>query len=148
MAALTQDAGRVNYGSIIPPQTWMAAINQVFYQGSLVLVKADGFAYVGVAYATASAGFVVGVAAFALDTTADSTDGDSSVIVQPGIHGDFDNSAAADEIAEDDRGKVCYLVNDNTVALTDDTGARTAAGRIHNIADDGTSVVVQFEVIR
>jgi len=146
MAALTQDTGRTNYGSVIPPQTWMAAKNQVFYQGSLVLVKADGFAYVGVAYAAASAGFVLGVAAFALDTTADATDGDSSVIVQPGNYGDFDNSGTA-ACAEADRGKTVYLENDNTISLTSQGGTLTAAGRLHNIADD-SSVVVQFEVIR
>lgn len=147
MAALTQNTGRVNYGSNIPPDTWEAADNQVFYQGSIVLKKSDGLAYVGVAYAAASNGQVLGCALYELDTTIAANQG-KSVIVQPGTFGDFDNSAAADEIAEDDRGKLCYLVNDNTVALTDDSGNRTTAGRIHSIADDGTSVVVQFEVLR
>jgi hypothetical protein len=146
MAALSQDALRTNYGSNVPPRTWMAAKNQTFYQGSIVLVKSDGFAYVGVAYATASAGFVLGVAAYALDTTADASDGDSSVIVTPGTYGDFDNSSTA--CAEVDRGKTVYLENDNTISLTSQGGALTAAGRLENIADDGSSVVVQFEVIR
>lgn len=145
--ALTQDVSRVNYGSCIPHDTWFAATNQVFYQGSIILVKADGYAYVGTAYAAASLGFVVGIAAYALDTTGIAS-GVSSVIIDPGTFGDFTNSASADAIAEDDRGKTCYLVDDDTVALTDNTGARTAAGRIHSIADDGTSVVIQFEVLR
>lgn len=147
MTALAQNTSRVNYGSNIPPDTWEAANDQVFYQGAIVLVKSDGLAYVGVAYAAASNGFVLGVAMCELDTTIPANQG-KSVIVEPGTWGDFDNSAAADEIAENDRGKLCYLVNDNTVALTDDTGARTLAGRVHSIADNGTSVVVQFEVLR
>jgi len=147
MAALTADYPRVNYGSCIPQDTWFAAANQVFLQGSLILIKADGLAYVGVPYSTASAGFVLGHAAYALDTTGIASSV-ASVVISPGTWGDFDNSAAADAIAEDDRGKVCYLVDDNTVALTDGGGTRTAAGRIHSLADDGSSVVIQFEVLR
>jgi hypothetical protein len=145
--ALTADYPRVNYGSCIPHDTWFAAANQVFLQGSIILVKADGYAYVGTAYATASAGFVLGIAAYALDTTGIAS-GVESVIIDPGTWGDFSNSAAADAIAEDDRGKVCYVVDDDTVALTDGGGTRTAAGRIHSLADDGVSVVIQFEVLR
>lgn len=143
--ALASDVSRVNYGSCLPQDTWLAAPTQVFFQGSIILVKADGLAYVGGAYAASSAGFVLGVASFPLDSTGSST---SSVIVQPGTFGNFTNSASADAIAEDDRGKVCYLVDDDTVALTDNGGARTVAGRIHSLADDLTSVVVQFEVLR
>ncbi len=146
MAALTQNAGRNNYGSNIPPDTWQAANSQVFYQGSMILIKADGLAYVGVAYATASGGKVVGCALFELDTTIAANQG-KSVIAQPGTFGDFDNSGTA-AIAETDRGKRCYLENDNTLSLTDQGGTLTDAGMIHSIADDGTSVVVQFEVLR
>ena len=147
MTALAQNTGRTNYGSNIEAEPWEAADDQVFYQGAIVLIKSDGLAYVGVAYAAASNGFVIGVAECELDTTIPANQG-KSVLVHPGTFGDFDNSSAADEIGWDDRGKLCYLVNDNTVALTDDTGARTVAGRIHSLADDNTSVVVQFEVIR
>ncbi len=143
--ALASDVARVNYGSCLPQETWIAAPTQVFYQGSIVLVKADGLAYVGVAYAAASLGFVPGIASYALDSTGSST---SSVVIDPGTFGEFTNSASADAIAEDDRGKLCYLVDDDTVALTDNSGARTVAGRIHSLTDDATKVVVQFEVLR
>ncbi len=146
MAALTQNTGRVNYGSNIPTDTWEAANDQVFYQGSMILIKTDGLAYVGVAYSTASAGKVVGYAMVELNTTIVANQG-KSVIVQPGTHGDFDNSGTA-AIAEDDRGKLCYLENDNTLSLTDQGGTLAEAGRIHSIADDATSVVCQFEVLR
>ena len=142
--ALSADVGRVNYGSNIPLMTWKAAANQVFYNGAIVCKKTDGFAYVGDEYTGAQ---TLGVAAFALDTTGD-TNGDHDVIVQPGTFGDFSNSASSDAIAEDDRGKQCYVVDDDTVALTDGGATRSAAGMVYDIADDGTSVVVQFEVIR
>lgn len=147
MAALDQNTGRTNYGSIIPPQTWLAAKGQHFYQGSMILVKSDGFAYVGAAYAPGSNGFVIGVAAFELDTTSDSSDGDHSVIVAPGIWGEFDISGTA-AITEADRGKTVYLENDNTISGTNQTSTLTAAGKLHSVNDDGSKAVVQFEVIR
>lgn len=146
MAALTQNISRTNYGSNIPPDTWTAANDQAFKQGSAILVKSDGLAYVGVAYSTASAGFVPGHAMVELDTTILANQG-KSVIVQPGTFGDYDNSGAA-AIAEDDRGKLCYLENDNTLSLTDQGGTLALAGRVHSIADDATSVVIQYEVLR
>lgn len=142
--ALTQDTGRCNYGRKIPFTTWDAAANQVFYQGSIVVVKTDGFAYVGV---TGTGQKVPGVCMCPLDTTG-IADGVRSVIVDPGTWGDFTNSASTDAIATDDRGKTCYVVDDDTVALTDGGSTRSAAGTIFDVADDGTSVVVQFEVIR
>ncbi len=145
--ALAANTGRTNYGSDVPCGTWKAAATQVFYEGSMILVKSDGYAYVGVAYAAASAGFVLGYAMYALDTTGIAS-GAADVVYKPGTHGNFTNSAAADAIAEDDKGKTCYLVDDDVVALTDNSAARTAAGKILDLADDGTGVVVQFEVIR
>lgn len=50
------------------------------------------------------------------------------------------NSAAADAIANDDIGKSCYLVDDQTVALTDGTGTRSFAGKICGLV--GSQVAV------
>lgn len=146
MAALTQNTERVNYGSNLPPDTWTAANNQAFFQGSIVLIKADGLAYVGIAYATASLGFVPGYALAELDTTIAANQG-KSVIVQPGTFGDFDNSGTA-AIAEADRGKIVFLEDDGTLSLTNQGGTLSTGPRVHSIADDGTSVVAQFEVLR
>lgn len=49
----------------------------------------------------------------------------------------YTNSAAADAIAADDIGKACYLVDDQTVALTDGTGTRSRAGIIDGVDSDG-----------
>ena len=53
------------------------------------------------------------------------------------------NSASADLIAADDIGKDCFIVDDQTVALTSATSTRSRAGKIHSVADDG-GVYVAF----
>lgn len=54
----------------------------------------------------------------------------------------YANSAAADAIAADDIGKACYIVDDETVALTDGTATRSRAGIVAGVDTDG--VWVQF----
>ncbi len=49
----------------------------------------------------------------------------------------YSNSASADLIAADDIGKACYIVDDQTVALTDGTGTRSRAGIIDGVDADG-----------
>lgn len=58
----------------------------------------------------------------------------------------FLNSAAADAIAADDIGKACYIVDDQTVALTDGTGSRSRAGIVEKVASDG-GVWVNFTAL-
>jgi hypothetical protein len=55
----------------------------------------------------------------------------------------FNNSADGDAIAIDDINKPCYVVDDQTVALTDDTGARPVAGRVAFV--DAKGVYVDFK---
>lgn len=45
----------------------------------------------------------------------------------------WNNSAAADAIAQDDVGKLCYGVDDQTVALTSASGTRSIAGIIRYV---------------
>jgi len=52
------------------------------------------------------------------------------------------NSAGGDAIAADDRGDPCYFVDDNTVALTDDSSSRSLAGTIYDVAADGEVYVL------
>ncbi len=55
--------------------------------------------------------------------------GAASVPVRRGTFA-FTNSADADEITQAEMGLDCYVVNDFTVAKTDDTGARPVAGKV------------------
>ncbi len=54
----------------------------------------------------------------------------------------FANSAAGDLIAQADVGKLCYIVDDQTVAKTDNSAARSVAGRIESVDPDGVWVLM------
>lgn len=145
MTALAADQSRANLGTNLPPDTFTAANNQVFFQGSVVILKSDGLAYVGVAYTTGS-GFAMGNALFALDTTITANQG-RGVLVQPGTFDAYDISSIA-AVAEADRGKLVFLENDNTISLTNQGSTLLQAGRLHSISADGLTCALQFEVLR
>lgn len=63
-------------------------------------------------------------------------DGDLSAEIETGVFL-WENSAAADLIAADDIGSLCYAVDDQTVALTSATATRSVAGRIFDVEADG-----------
>jgi hypothetical protein len=111
------------------------------YQGGLVMMDSGGFGVPG----AATAGLIaLGVAKdnAGLDRwTSGSTDGATHVEYEEGDAYAFDNSGGGDVIAEDDRGKPCYVVDDQTVALTSNSGARPPAGRIKRV--EGGKVYVQ-----
>lgn len=52
----------------------------------------------------------------------------------------FGNSAAGDAITKAHIGDTCYLADDQTVALTDATGTRSAAGKIVDVDSAGVWV--------
>lgn len=54
----------------------------------------------------------------------------------------FANSASGDAIAAADIGAWCYVVDNNTVAKTDDSGARPKAGKIMAVESAGVWVEV------
>lgn len=53
------------------------------------------------------------------------------------------NSAGGDLITLADVGKDCFIVDDQTVALTSNSNARCRAGKIHNVTEAG--VWVRFD---
>lgn len=69
--------------------------------------------------------------------------GEKLVRMLPGIYR-WDNSEGGDEIGEEHKGLVCYIADDHTVALTDNGGARSKAGVIVNVDDDGVWVAIGF----
>jgi hypothetical protein len=62
------------------------------------------------------------------------------VEVDPEAIACFGNSANADAITAAHIGLSCYVVDDQTVALTDNGGARPRAGKIHDVTTDGVWV--------
>lgn len=64
------------------------------------------------------------------------TAGDLTVTVRRGVFF-LASGAGVDAIGDDDVGKLCYVIDDQTVGLTDGAGLRPAAGVVYNIRDDG-----------
>lgn len=102
------------------------------YAGTMVtLLTATGLAVAG---GTASAGPVVGVA-----TETIVGDGVTATNLETGVF-QFANSGSTDAIAKANIGSLCYVVDNQTVALTDNSGARQIAGRIVDVDANGVWV--------
>lgn len=120
-----RNADRVSH--LVDPAT-------TIFAGTLVaLLTATGNA---VAAGAAGSGVVVGVAE---DTV--TGDGTARLETSRGCY-QFANSAGADAITRGDIGNPCYAVDNQTVAKTDDTGARNAAGKIIDVDAQGVWVEV------
>lgn len=100
------------------------------YAGSIVMLDASGYAQPGAATAGC---YAVGCARSnsgkdRYDNSSGSN-GDIDVDYDEGIFG-WGNSASEDAIADSDRGRPCYIADDQTVALTSLGGTRPPAGYI------------------
>lgn len=105
--------------------------------GAIVQIAATGFAVT----ATATA---ANVAIGRADETVDNTggaNGDKRIKVRRGVFR-YANSAAGDLIARTEIGKACYVVDDQTVAKTNNAGARPVAGTVFDV--DAQGVWVEF----
>lgn len=106
------------------------------YAGSIVVLNA-GYA----APASSALGLVAVGKALATADNSSGSDGDISVEVQLGAF-HFENSSSSDAIAQANVGSYCYLADDQTVALTSNTGARSLAGQILSIDSAGVWVLI------
>lgn len=105
--------------------------------GTIVALNATGYATPGAVAATLVAD---GRAEETVDNT-DGADGDLNVTVRKGVFR-FANSADADLITIAEIGDNCYIVDNQTVAKTSDTNARSVAGKIVDV--DAAGVWVEF----
>ncbi len=113
------------------------AANTRINQGAMVAINAAGYA---VPAAATAANVTIG----RCDETADNTGGAAGAInvrTRRGIF-QFGNSAAGDLIARTEIGKTVYVVDDQTVAKTDNAAARPAAGKCFDV--DAQGVWVEF----
>lgn len=109
--------------------------NTKIWAGSIVMLNATGNATKG---AAATGQIAVGRA----EVTADNSAGAAAaktVTVKAGVFR-YANSAAGDAITKAEIGDTCYIVDDQTVAKTDGTGARSAAGKIVDVDAQGVWV--------
>lgn len=133
MAALTAERYQTRQdGNIVADP--VAAATRI-WGGGITVLNAAGNA---VPASTATGLIVRGVAQATADNLAGAA-GDIKVESRKGVFR-FANSAAADLIARAEIGDTAYLVDDQTVAKTDGTGTRSAAGKIEDVDADGVWV--------
>lgn len=131
MGALTADRNtpeRDGKSAVYP-----VAAGAKIYQGSLVVLD-GGVAKPGF---TAAAVVAVGRAEAAVDNTA-GQDGDETILVTKGVFR-FSN-LATDPVTLAEVGSSCYIVDDQTVAKTSGTGARSVAGTVLDVETAGVWV--------
>ena len=104
------------------------------YQGGLAVIDA-GYAAPG---RTATGLVAAGV--FAESATAVAA-GDATARIKRGVF-KFANSASADLIAQANVGADCYIVDDQTVALTSGSNTRSRAGKVVAVDADGVWVQI------
>jgi hypothetical protein len=112
------------------------AADTVIYAGALVVNNA-GYAAPGSEAATLVA---LGCAEEAVDNDGGAA-GAKSVSIRRGTF-KFKNSASTDLIALTELGKDVYIVDDQTVAKTSDSSARSVAGKCRGVDADGVWVEI------
>lgn len=113
------------------------AASTKIYAGGMVAINASGYATKG---ATSTTLKCVGVATEQADNSA-GADGAINVPVERGTWR-FANSSAGDAIGLANVGATCYMVDDQTVALTNGGSTRSAAGIVRDV--DAAGVWVEF----
>lgn len=116
-----------------------ANAGSVFFLGALVAFDATGYLVPATTATT-----LTGAGRFgnqpnrvpATSYTAASPDGTDEFLVDQGVF--KYNNSGADPVTIASMNKVCYMVDDETVAATDGTGTRSVAGLVRGI-DDETS---------
>ncbi len=111
------------------------AANAVIFAGAGLVFNGDGF----VEPASEDTGLrSAGRAEESVDNTG-GLDGARLVRARTGIF-NFRSASGPDEITAEDIGRTVYWVDDETVALTSDSGSRSEAGPVWNVDDDGVWV--------
>lgn len=128
MSALTRDRNTplMNAGVIGVP----AAAGAKIYAGAIVVANAAGFAAPGSAATTLT---YLGRAEESVDNT-NGANGAVTALVRRLNAFQWANDGS---VTQAHLGKTAYIVDDQTVAATDGTGTRSAAGRIVGVESDG-----------
>lgn len=143
MSALTaaRDTERLGEDAVPPLLKLPMKASTKVFAGSLVVIDA-GYAAPGT---TATGKKAAGRAESTVDNTSGAA-GDKVIAVRRGVW-KWNNSTSGDLIAQADVGKVCYIVDDQTVAKTDATGTRSPAGVILQVETDGVFVETGIDLL-
>ena len=112
------------------------ATTKTLYAGGIACLNASGYATPG---ATATGLKALGISVQKVSNPG--ADGDLSVRIERGCYR-FKNSASGDLIAITDIGATAYIVDDETVAKTNGSSTRSAAGIIRDV--DAQGVWIEF----
>ena len=134
MVALTADRDTKQRSGAVFNRKVAAGVT--IYKGALVALNASGFLVPGSAATTLKADGVCKAGA-----VGGASNGDVEAEVERGVFR-FANSAAGDAITIADIGNDCFIVDDQTVALTNGTNTRSVAGKIEDV--DALGVWVRF----
>lgn len=136
MAALTE--GRNTPEALGEVRSAGVAADTTLFPGAIAMINAAGFLIEG-----QTATGLIGVGrSESLADNAGGSNGDITGDYKPGIFR-FNNSASTDAITAADVGKVCFVVDDQTVAKTDGSSARSPAGFVDHV--DANGVWVRFD---
>lgn len=136
MTALTKDRNTPRLQG--DDRQGLAAAGTLIHAGAIVMRNAAGYLIKG---ATATGAVAVGRAEDRVDNSA-GQNGDAAVPYRPGVYR-YENSASADELTIADINKVCFVVDDQTVAKTNGTNTRSPAGVVEAV--DANGVWVRFD---
>lgn len=103
--------------------------------GTMAVANASGY---GVGGSTATTLTYLGRFEEAVDNSAGAA-GDKEAVVRIGKAFKWENHGA-DPVTQASLGKVCYIVDNQTVAATDGTGTRSVAGKVIQVDSDGVWV--------
>lgn len=135
MAAITKDTGRDRAGALQPTSPIAGPLKGgvIIPQGAVIDRDASGYLTNGATNTTAQ---TMGVAAKRYDTTG---------LSDGAVNGEADlgvfRFANTDSFTIADVGKTAYLVDNNTVARTDGSGARHAAGKVYAVDAEGVWIL-------
>lgn len=113
------------------------AASVVIFGGALIMRNSSGYLTKG-----ATATGLVGVGVAQERKTGGASAGDENIAYRKGTFR-FVNSGSTDAITIAEIGKLCFVVDDQTVAKTDGTGSRSPAGFVADV--DATGVWVEFD---
>lgn len=141
MAALT--AGRVTSQRIPGKRAYPMKAATTIFAGGMVAIDSSGLAVPADATVTNK---TVGVAATNGGLSSWENAGGNSALTVEVYQGEFkfNNSAAGDAITIAEVGASCFVVDDQTVAKTDNTGARPIAGLVTGVDADGVWVDISL----
>lgn len=129
--ALTKDRNTASQKAAVITVAVAASAN--IHAGALIVANATGFAAPG---STATGLTYLGRAEEAVDNAA-GIDGAAHVTIMRQRAFKFKNDGS---VTQASLGKLCYIVDDETLAATDGTGTRSAAGIVVGIESDGVWV--------